>query len=471
MVSRHLSFVNISRPDQGQSKRTKALVRRHVMADVGRSRRKKAKYKIIPLQVAATDTSSDTTPTDAAAVESLPLVRMPPSFQTFLIGSDARASELITFMTAEADYVYRPFRASWFRIGLSDTAAFDLWLAQAVVIRNGLLHEPNASNYDAKYLDTSEASRYYCKSLHQLALRLNSREDCMSDGVIATIMGFICVDTRVENWDRYTVHMDGLERIYHLRHGFDALDSEIPLMTFWVDLMGASMLDRYPRFPIPKQLARSQRINQDDIPQALRTLLDDAEEAVPQGGRIYAMLRMMAPVVAMANRNTHNTLFWTEPAAMVEILGIVSHFVLSLPKCPEDDTETDGSVFVVQRMVQLACLMIISELKRLASFHWADIGPLCDRFTTLLQQRSYQVPAGLKKLRLWAIVTAYSLARPETRDSLLVEARQSIADLGIHSSEELAEHMKDILWLENINPIIVECFGIQQLAIKTVNLL
>lgn len=99
-------------------------------------------------------------------------------------------------MTAEADYVYRPFRASWFRIGLSDTAAFDLWLAQAVVIRNGLFHEPNAFNYDAKYLDTFEASKYYCKSLHQLALRLNNREDCISDGVIATIMGFICVDVR-----------------------------------------------------------------------------------------------------------------------------------------------------------------------------------------------------------------------------------------------------------------------------------
>lgn len=97
MVSRHLSFVNISRPDQGQSKRTKALVRRHVMADVGRSRRKKAKYKIIPLQVAATDPPSDTIPENAAAAGSAPLVRMPPSFQTFLIGSDARASELITF--------------------------------------------------------------------------------------------------------------------------------------------------------------------------------------------------------------------------------------------------------------------------------------------------------------------------------------------------------------------------------------
>ncbi|KAM0512978.1 hypothetical protein ACHAPE_008338 [Trichoderma viride] len=457
MVSRHLSFVNISRPDEGQSKRTKALVRRHVMADVGRSRRKKAKYKIVPLQVAAPNLSSDTIPAAAAAAESFPLVRMPPSFQTFLIGDNSRASELITFMTAEADFVYRPFRSSWLRIGLSDRVAFDLWLAQAVVIRNGLVHKSNEFAYDELFEDTSEASSYYCKSLQQLTIRLNDREDCISEGVIATIMGFICVDTRVDNWKRFTVHMDGLEQIYHLRHGFDALDSEIILMTFWVDLMGAAMLDRYPRFCIPRQLANSpQRTNKDDIPQTLRTLLHHAEQVAPQGGRIYAMLRMMAPVVALMNLNTCNTLFWTESAVLVEILGVVSHFALSMPKCPEDDTQTDYPVFVVQRMVQLACLMIISELKRLASFHWADIGPLCDRFISLLQESSHELPMELKKLRFWAIMTAFSVVRPEISDSLLVEARRSLSDLGIHSSEQVAGYMKDILWLESINPIILE---------------
>lgn len=233
--------------------------------------------------------------------------------------------------------------------------------------------------------------------------------------------------------------------------------------------MGASMLDRYPRFPIPTQLASSRRINQDDIPQTLLTLLHRAEEIAPEGGRIYAMLRMMAPVIAMVNRNTYNALFWTEPAVLVEILGVVSHFVLSVPKCPEDDAETDHPIFVIQRMVQLACLIIISELKRLASFHWADISPLCHRFVALLQESSHGMSMELKKLRLWAIVTAYSLARPEIRDSLLVEARQSIADLGIHSFEEMARHMKDILWLESIDPMMLESIFHIKLTVLTAN--
>lgn len=220
--------------------------------------------------------------------------------------------------------------------------------------------------------------------------------------------------------------------------------------------MGASMLDRYPRFPIPKQLTDSRRINKDDIPQTLRALIHRAENVTPQGGRIYAMLRMMAPVIAMVNRNTNNTLFWTEPVVLIEILGVVSHFALSVPKCPEDDAQTDYPVFVLQRMVQLACLMILSELKRLASFHWADINPLSDRFVILLQETPHELPMELKKLRFWAIATAYSLARPEIRDSLLVEARRSMSGLGIRSLEQVIGQMKDILWLESIDPVILE---------------
>ncbi|RFU76141.1 hypothetical protein TARUN_6083 [Trichoderma arundinaceum] len=455
MASKHLSFVNISHPDEGRSRDVKASVRRHVMADIGRSRRKRAKYRIITLQITAGETAPDAKPVNTTAVEPTPIGRMPPSFQTFLVNSDARACELINFMAAEADYTYRPFRTSWFKIGLSDSTAFDLWLAQAVVIRNSITNEDTAASpWAEEYLDSLEANKYYFKSLNQLAHRLSNRDDCMSNGVIATIMGFICVDTRVGSWDRFSVHMDGLERIYKLRNGFDGLDSEIPLMTFWVDLMGASMLDRYPRFPMPTHLNNSPRVTcEDDVPRTLRTLLRRAERVAPQGKRIYTMLQMMAPVVAMVNREANDPLFWTQYVFLVEELGAVSHFVLSVPKSPEDDMETGYSVFLVQRMVQLACLMIISELKRQAYFHWADMGLLRDRLVSLLRGPHYKLPAELEMLRLWAIVTAQSLTLPELQESFLVEARRSMIALGYNTAEQAIECAKGIIWLESINPI------------------
>lgn len=99
-------------------------------------------------------------------------------------------------MAAEADYVYRPFRISWVQIGLSDTTAFDLWLAQAIVIRDNVAHKGIAVSCNAEYLNNSEANTYYRKSLSQLSHRLSNRKECVSSGVIATIMGFICIDVR-----------------------------------------------------------------------------------------------------------------------------------------------------------------------------------------------------------------------------------------------------------------------------------
>lgn len=95
--SRQFSFVNISRPEEGRSRRVLTSVRRHVMADVGRSKRKRAKWKIVPLEIASRDTSPNGDAAHIETSESAPLARMPPSFQTHLIDTDAHACELITF--------------------------------------------------------------------------------------------------------------------------------------------------------------------------------------------------------------------------------------------------------------------------------------------------------------------------------------------------------------------------------------
>ncbi|ETS06752.1 hypothetical protein M419DRAFT_67788 [Trichoderma reesei RUT C-30] len=270
-------------------------------------------------------------------------------------------------------------------------------------------------------------------------------------------MGFICIDTRVGNWDRYCMHMNGLERIYHLRNGFEGLDAEIPLMAFFVDLIGASMLDRYPRFPIPRRFNTSSNMDpNDDAPDRLRELLQTAEEVAPEGKRIYAMLRKIAAVISMVNQNANDALFWTQDAVLVEKLGLASHFILSVPKTAEENPQLDHSVFLVQRMVQLACLMIISRLKQLAAFHCADMDPLRERFASLFHEPRNEIRAELEMLRLWAVVTACSLTNIEAQGPFILEARYLIRALGYRTAEEALEHVKGLLWLEDIGIITPE---------------
>ena len=37
------------------------------------------------------------------------------------------------------------------------------------------------------------------------------------------------------DWDRWSVHMDGLARISNLRGGFDGLGDHIPILTSWYE--------------------------------------------------------------------------------------------------------------------------------------------------------------------------------------------------------------------------------------------
>lgn len=97
MGSKQFSFVNISHPEESRNRHNLAYVRRHVMADVGRSKRKKPRYKIIPLEVASREDASEAKPVKIEAAESPPLGRMPPSFQLHLVDANARACELVSF--------------------------------------------------------------------------------------------------------------------------------------------------------------------------------------------------------------------------------------------------------------------------------------------------------------------------------------------------------------------------------------
>jgi hypothetical protein len=46
-----ITFVNVSHPGELQKRNVQTSIRRHVMRDIGRSRRKKPRHKIIPLEV------------------------------------------------------------------------------------------------------------------------------------------------------------------------------------------------------------------------------------------------------------------------------------------------------------------------------------------------------------------------------------------------------------------------------------
>jgi hypothetical protein len=79
----------------------------------------------------------------------------------------------------------------WLRIGLSDSTAFQLSLASALLFKEGM----NGS-IALDFTDNEESAKHYFKALRLLSGRLSDPSECVAPGVVATVLGCICHDVR-----------------------------------------------------------------------------------------------------------------------------------------------------------------------------------------------------------------------------------------------------------------------------------
>jgi hypothetical protein len=74
----------------------------------------------------------------------------------------------------------------WLTAGMSDVSAFHLTLANAALLFG--------KETGSKEVETTEAMKYYTTSLQSLSNRLHDPVDGISEGVITTVLGFVCHD-------------------------------------------------------------------------------------------------------------------------------------------------------------------------------------------------------------------------------------------------------------------------------------
>lgn len=204
---RDLAFVLVSHPDDLHDRSLQAGIRRHVMRGVGQARRKKPRAVVVPLEMKPPDQSGRDSwqqqqpgggdddgdhhdhrsrgwsPAAATVARSLS--------PSGLVGLDLdpRSLELVAYMRFESDTRFRACRIIWLTMGLSDPSAFQLSLAAAAVFLGVARGETPVD-----YVLHAEGARYYNATLQQLSRRLADPSEQVSAGVIATVLGFLCLD-------------------------------------------------------------------------------------------------------------------------------------------------------------------------------------------------------------------------------------------------------------------------------------
>lgn len=96
-------------------------------------------------------------------------------------------------MHGKAGSLYRPFGMEWFASAIADRCSFYLCLANGAMFYHQMIE---GGSYEYSAYD--ESAKYFSHCIGLVAQRLGRRDDGVSEGVITTVLGFLCHDVSVE---------------------------------------------------------------------------------------------------------------------------------------------------------------------------------------------------------------------------------------------------------------------------------
>ncbi|RSL85663.1 hypothetical protein CEP52_016076 [Fusarium oligoseptatum] len=449
-----IAFVNLSHPDDIRRHDVQKGIRRHVMTNVGQSRRKKPRHIVIPLEILTPQADSNDFQLEGHPVDGqrpdAPETRSPHRlFQLNRLGilgvelSD-RTLQIVHFIAAESEYINQPFHSIWVRIGFSDPTTLHLSMATTLLLWNRKNNDPilTAAN-------DMEAVRYYSKALKDLSTRLSDPFDCTSAGVVATIIGCLCHDVHIGDWGRWSTHVDGLYQVSQLRGGIDGMDNHIPAIASWLDLIGSAALDTTPRFPVPSAFPTANESAKGTLP-ALRFLASYMKLAFPQLSPVSEALCMMSSIAQKVNSNSHRPDFWKDSVSAINLLGPVTHHLLSVCRVCQIGGEA-SEVLILGEMIRLTCLMLLSRLKGLFSLNTLDMVSLWANFmTTLSLPVMDRVTTHLNDLGLWALVTCALIQPGDGMEELLSHIEAAMRAKGIADMHGAIDLARALIWIDAI---------------------
>ena len=230
------------------------------------------------------------------------------------------------------------------------------------------------------------------------------------------ILGARRRQTNINDWSRWQTHMRGLKALADARGGFDDLENYIPLMAWWLDLVGCSVLDRKPQFPIPRDLIVTfdfDEMARQALEQSIATIADTYPELFP----ILEILTSMHGIAETVYQHGKTIHFWQDAVGGIGLIGPSIHRLLMMPRIFQKHTsEQSPTVLHTQELLRLTFLILLNGLKQCLSLNTSDMIPLRKRFSTIWSCLENTVGV-LQDMMLWAWSTYSCLPHHKTSKS------------------------------------------------------
>jgi hypothetical protein len=251
MAANIFEFVEVDNNGRVTDKNHLHTIRKHIMKDIGKARRKKGPLPAFSKHEAESRVKGCTNKNfDRTQAEDDPIVPVPHAgflgsgrldpFLCYPVPVDMEMLFLIDHVHTWPDSHLRPFKDTWFPISISDSAFFNEILshfsAHVFMLRNGV------HNID----DCPQSIDLHSRAIKSVRQRLLDPVLGISDGVIGTVLAFACFSHRTNDWAEYDMHMAALYGIIEARGGVSCLSPNPILrkLLSGVDLAGTCFFEK-----------------------------------------------------------------------------------------------------------------------------------------------------------------------------------------------------------------------------------
>ncbi|KAE9988306.1 hypothetical protein EG328_011679 [Venturia inaequalis] len=230
MATKRLEFINVSDPSDAKAAAIRTKVRKHVMKDIGRARRR-------PKKSPTTFEVIFNPQCQLGSREIDPFVRFP-----IEMGETERS--LLSMIFRDVDCTQYAHRYEWFSVALIDEATMLLVLSNSAAHRDRVNGLPIGQK-------SPDAHELYLRALESVNRRLLKPEPEISEGLVGAIAGLMTHNDIVGNFEEWTVHVNGLEKLLATRGGINNISTrELKDTILYIELRGAFYQDIIPRFPL-----------------------------------------------------------------------------------------------------------------------------------------------------------------------------------------------------------------------------
>ncbi|KAH8593676.1 hypothetical protein B0O99DRAFT_208169 [Bisporella sp. PMI_857] len=290
--------------------------------------------------------------------------------------------------------------------------------------------------------ETYESLIHHHQAVAIVAQKLTDPILATSDGILGAIVGFACyahVHLDLKSW---RMHMDAAKVIVIKRGGMEKLAPLLQMIIFWVDVGGSATADQKPLFPPPADIITSTLYAAILESPLSHKISKSWVEAYPDHVSIIDIMNDMRSYSYCLSQEVERTRggIYREDALASTLLPLLHH-LLSL--------SVNGASPVQQRLniIRLSCILFLAGIRRL----FAIMGVFCKLQVSKLKDYLKLQPGdwgSLEPLKAWCLAMGAMEAIGVTREWYMDELEASRARLGINTWEEMLEKFRGILWYE-----------------------